>query len=215
MAFVSSFAQGAVSTSFSGARVSLNVSRPVAAKVTMMSKSKAVPFMDTPPALEAPCPGNNGFDILGFTNFFPLAWMQEAEIKHGRICMLATIGFLVEEIYRFPFYSGAPKLLVDTHDWAVSAGPLWQLLIFLGIFETVAGFPAISQTLQGSPRKPGDFGFDPLGLGKPESFAKYQEAEIINGRLAMVAIGGFVHQEWLTKMNTVEQLTHGKFLPPL
>jgi len=186
MAFVSSFSN-VVSKSFAGARVAANAVRP--SKITMMAKSKAVPFMDTPPALEAPCPGNNGFDILGFTNFFPLEWMQEAEIKHGRVCMLATIGFLVEEFYRLPFYSGAPHLLVDTHDYFVKAGPLLQILIFTSIFEIVAGFPAISQTINGSGRKPGDFGFDPLGLGKPDSMAKYQEAEIINGRLAMIAIG--------------------------
>ena len=36
---------------------------------------------------------------------------------------------------------------------------------------------------------PGDFGFDPLGLGKdPAAIKWYREAELIHGRLAMLAV---------------------------
>lgn len=47
-------------------------------------------------------------------------------------------------------------------------------------------------------RLPGDFGFDPLGLGKDPSFLKwYREAELIHGRWAMAAVLGiFVGQAW-------------------
>jgi len=38
---------------------------------------------------------------------------------------------------------------------------------------------------------PGDFGFDPLGLGKdPSALRWYREAELIHGRLAMLAVIG-------------------------
>ncbi|PWZ11952.1 Chlorophyll a-b binding protein CP24 10B, chloroplastic [Zea mays] len=38
---------------------------------------------------------------------------------------------------------------------------------------------------------PGDFGFDPLGLGKDPAFLKwYREAELIHGRWAMAAVLG-------------------------
>lgn len=45
---------------------------------------------------------------------------------------------------------------------------------------------------------PGDYGFDPLGLGKDPSALKwYREAEIIHGRWAMAAVLGiFVGQAW-------------------
>eukprot|EP00246_Nothoceros_aenigmaticus_P011108 TRINITY_DN2888_c0_g1_i1.p1 TRINITY_DN2888_c0_g1~~TRINITY_DN2888_c0_g1_i1.p1 ORF type:complete len:265 (+),score=34.69 TRINITY_DN2888_c0_g1_i1:106-900(+) len=45
---------------------------------------------------------------------------------------------------------------------------------------------------------PGDYGFDPLGLGKdPASLKWYREAEIIHGRWAMAAVLGiFVGQAW-------------------
>lgn len=47
-------------------------------------------------------------------------------------------------------------------------------------------------------RLPGDYGFDPLGLGKDPAFLKwYREAELIHGRWAMTAIIGiFVGQAW-------------------
>jgi light-harvesting complex II chlorophyll a/b binding protein 6 len=45
---------------------------------------------------------------------------------------------------------------------------------------------------------PGDYGFDPLGLGKDPSALKwYREAEIIHGRWAMTAVVGiFIGQSW-------------------
>ncbi|VAH33009.1 unnamed protein product [Triticum turgidum subsp. durum] len=45
---------------------------------------------------------------------------------------------------------------------------------------------------------PGDFGFDPLGLGKDPAFLKwYREAELIHGRWAMAAVLGiFIGQAY-------------------
>ncbi|CAN0252511.1 unnamed protein product [Laminaria digitata] len=46
---------------------------------------------------------------------------------------------------------------------------------------------------------PGEFGFDPLRLSTKSAAVreKYQLQEIKNGRLAMSAIGGLVHQSLL------------------
>ena len=35
-----------------------------------------------------------GFDPLGVTDALPVYWVREAELKHGRLCMLATVGAL-------------------------------------------------------------------------------------------------------------------------
>ena len=35
-----------------------------------------------------------GFDPLGVTDALPVYWVREAELKHGRLCMLATVGTL-------------------------------------------------------------------------------------------------------------------------
>lgn len=67
---------------------------------------------------------------------------------------------------------------------------------------------ALKDTMEGK-REPGYFGFDPLGLGKDkERFRKYQENELRNGRLAMIATGGAIHQMWVTGQGLIEGLKH-------
>lgn len=58
----------------------------------MAEKSAAVPFLPKPAALTGTLPGDVGFDPLGLSNNFDLKWMREAELKHGRLAMLATVG---------------------------------------------------------------------------------------------------------------------------
>lgn len=59
-----------------------------ASNVQMMAKSKAMPWMETPAHLEGMV-GNAGFDPLGLSTPQNINWMREAELKHGRMCMLA------------------------------------------------------------------------------------------------------------------------------
>ena len=50
-------------------------------------------------------------------------------------------------------------------------------------------------------RVPGDIGFDPLGYGKKmseEEMDTMKLKELNNGRLAMLAIGGMIHHNWVT-----------------
>ena len=48
-----------------------------------------------------------GAAILEDTQPFALKWFQNAEIKHGRIAMVATIGFMVQKFgVHFPLYLG-------------------------------------------------------------------------------------------------------------
>lgn len=63
-----------------------------------------------------------------------------------------------------------------------------QMFFWISFFELVT-LPAIFETMNGSGRAPGDFMFDPLGLGKGNGRARMELAEIKNGRLAMIAIG--------------------------
>ncbi|CAN1841908.1 Chlorophyll a-b binding protein CP26, chloroplastic [Linum perenne] len=47
---------------------------------------------------------------------------------------------------------------------------------------------------------PGDYGYDPFGLGKkPEDFAKYQAFELIHARWAMLGAAGFIIPEAFNK----------------
>merc|ERR1711966_82559 len=95
--------------------------------------------------------------------------------------------------------------MMKLHDLAVKQGAMQQLLLWLGLLELLSGVPAVIQTLKGSERMPGDFGFDPLGLGKdPNALARRQLVELKNGRLAMIAVGGMVHHYLLVGRGPIE-----------
>merc|ERR1712216_501618 len=88
---------------------------------------------------------------------------------------------------------------------SVKQGAMQQLLLWLGLLELLSGVPAVIQTLKGSERMPGDFGFDPLGCGKdPNALARRQLVELKNGRLAMIAVGGMVHHYLLVGRGPIE-----------
>merc|ERR1719183_2986386 len=55
-------------------------------------KSKAMPFLSQPEDLDGSMAGDVGFDPLGFSTYIDVKWLREAELKHGRICMLAWTG---------------------------------------------------------------------------------------------------------------------------
>ncbi len=135
--------------------------------------------------------------------------LREAELKHGRFAMLAVLGFIVQEVYTFPFF---PKLApVDAHDYFVTQGGGQQIIFWISFVE-LFGVVALFETLQGK-RAPGDFSFDPLNLAKDEAtLDRYRLAEIKHSRLAMIAIGGFIHQYWVTKQTVLEQLNNFKAL---
>ena len=50
--------------------------------------SKAMPFLTAPACQSVDMVGNAGFDPLYFSDFLDIKWLREAELKHGRICML-------------------------------------------------------------------------------------------------------------------------------
>jgi len=171
--------------------------------------SDAVPFLKRPINLDGEYAGDVGFDPLGFSDVFDLRVLREAELKHGRFAMLAVLGFLVEEKYTLPFF---PKMApVDAHDYFVQQGGGSQIIFWISFVE-IFGVVALFETLQGK-REPGDFAFDPLGLAKDEAtLERYRLAEIKHSRLAMIAIGGFIHQYWVTKQTVFEQLANFKSL---
>lgn len=159
--------------------------------------SEALPFLTRRASLGpvGKYAGDVGFDPLGFTEFWPIEWFREAEIKHCRVAMLAFVGFVFTDFYHLP---GFDYTTVDAHDACVASGSMSQLLLWIGILELI-GAIAIDQMFRGSGREPGDFGFDPLGFAtNPEKMKELQMKEIANGRLAMFAFGGAVTQAVLT-----------------
>merc|ERR1719197_1646182 len=80
-------------------------------------------------------PPLNWFDPAGFSTDIDknkLLFYREAEIKHGRICMSASLGFLVAERFH-PIYGGA----IDVP--SVAAGKDARLLPFWAAIFVLAG----------------------------------------------------------------------------
>jgi len=149
------------------------------------------------------------FDPLGFSTDIPvgrLLFFREAELKHGRVGMLASVGILVTDSGFHPLFGGD----IDVPAYiAFQQTPLqvfWPVVLAaIGFLELPAietfNWPFPSDTWSLKPgRVPGDFGFDPLGL-KPKNdkdFKEIQTKELNNGRLAMIAAAGMIAQELAT-----------------
>ena len=136
-----------------------------------------------------------------------LKWFQNAEIKHCRIAMVATIGYMVQKfgIY-MPLYPGPPS----GDPWYLStstgvtfadiskAAPLDTIQMvplagWLQIFFAAGAFECVAYQRQWNQDRaiPGDYGYDPLGFTKrpggwdSKELEDLRMQEIKNGRLAM------------------------------
>lgn len=145
------------------------------------------------------------WDPFGLSANIPegkLLWFREAELKHGRVSMLATLGLFVQEKFH-PFF-GVGDIPMTTVFQEQNLAFFWPNLAFLCFLlegptlQSWNGNVANQNMEEG--HVPGDLGFDPLGL-KPQKEADFkalQTRELNNGRLAMFAILGLFAQEGLT-----------------
>jgi hypothetical protein len=130
---------------------------------------------------------------------------RETEIKHGRVSMIACIGYMLPEYYKFPgFCSKEMGLAFKDIPNGLAAlskvpGAGWvQIFLFIGAVEKAL-------LVYDPSRAPGDFANGgvlgvPNGSTMPEGDAKKRKlsSEIANGRLAMMAIIGMFYQDGLT-----------------
>lgn len=141
---------------------------------------------------------------------------REAELTHGRVCMLATIGVLTGEAVEpnAPFFDAKITGPAIVHFQQVP-GPFWEFVVF-GIalaegYRVSVGWANPAEkgafTLKDD-YEPGEIGFDPLGFAPktPEEFDTLQTKEINNGRLAMISIAGYVAQELVNSKGILENL---------
>lgn len=171
-------------------------------------------------------PGNmapmGNFDPFGFTegkDVNTIKRYREAELTHGRVSMLAALGFVVGENFN-PLFDGAIRGPAIGHFqqmpngfWLIVGGSIavaelsrarigWKDPANGGLWDNM--FQLKDDYI------PGNIGFDPLGLsptvgGLPDSesevgilFKERQEQELNHGRLAMFAIMGEIAQELVT-----------------
>jgi Chlorophyll A-B binding protein len=162
--------------------------------------SKSVPFLLEPPNTQG-WVGDVGFDPIGFSDGFDMKWLRESEIKHGRISMLATLGYVMQQFWTLPGLTHVDD--VNLGPTVVGASAMLQIVGYIGVLEvwTNQGKITMENMFEDESRVPGAFGFDPMGLsvGKTQEQKELMEyKEIKNGRLAMLAIGGMIHHNWVT-----------------
>merc|ERR1711918_225340 len=171
--------------------------------------------------------GDIGFDPLGLANFdlsidgatdkarsaaFVMRDYRDAELKHGRLAMLAAVAWPLQEklnpILAARFH--LPNLVAETgglspsvlnggleQAWVASSVVTFALLISL-----VEAQGLRIKKSEGDNWVPGDFGTYRIAEPGTEQFFSLAAGETWNGRIAMLAILAYVSQEVISKVPT-------------
>ena len=117
------------------------------------------------------------FDPLGLASAENFEQYRTAELKHGRVAQLAVIGYVVPEVFKFPFdiAPGVPCTSVPSGIAAISAIPAlgWFQMFFLIGAVDYYGFLILGDTEAKDK--------------SPEELKELKTKELNNGRLAMIA----------------------------
>ena len=186
-----------------------------------LSYSLVLPFLERPAKLDGSHAGDFGFDPFGFTENNDIYYLQECELRHARLAMLAVVGWPLSELVApdFMLQDGrAPSVLNGVNP----ASGLFILASFaaFGYFEKVTALRKTDNTLIGKKHAndmalvwkwgvAGDYNWDPANLynllGDDAAGRKgLREVEVMQGRYAMVAITYFAAWEALTGSPIVE-----------
>jgi hypothetical protein len=158
------------------------------------------------------------FDPLGLTKDMDLMGVKrfrEAEIMHGRVAMMATIGYIIGESTPTITYGlNVHHTIANNQIPEVPGTVLFPFFLFIKIAEAIRSSigwvePGLGPLF--SLREnyyPGDIRFDPLGFKPtdPKEFENMQNKELSNGRLAMIAAAGMCVQEQINGEGILENL---------
>merc|ERR1712054_451108 len=104
--------------------------------VEMMAKSRALPWAESPAHLDGMV-GNAGFDPMGLSTPQNIKWMREAELKHGRMSMLAWTGYVAVDLgLKFPGAKYEALTSFSAHQ-ATAQYELFFALLLVGTAETI------------------------------------------------------------------------------
>jgi hypothetical protein len=169
-------------------------------------------FIDELPGALAPL---GLFDPLSLsdTDEATLKRYREAEVTHGRVAMLAVVGVLVGEKVEGSSFLFDASVTGPAINHLAQVPPVFFIALTLAIGAAELKRATIGYV---EPDKqiftlregysPGDIGFDPLGLKEKFDMDSIQTKELQNGRLAMLAIAGFVAQELVDGKGILEHV---------
>jgi hypothetical protein len=193
-----------------------------------------LPFFQKPKKLDGTHAGDYGFDPMGLTEEYDMYYMQECELRHARLAMLAVVGWPLSELLApgFMLQDGrAPSVLNGVNP--VSAIAILAALGAFSAFELFTWNRRTAGTKLGDAHLEdmkniwtdgvaGDYNFDPAGfyslLGDDAHGRKgMREVEVTHGRYAMLGISYFAFYEALTCNPIVEDnlLFHPNALVPV
>mmetsp|Transcript_10351 Transcript_10351/g.23348 ORF Transcript_10351/g.23348 Transcript_10351/m.23348 type:complete len:257 (-) Transcript_10351:55-825(-) len=138
------------------------------------------------------------FDPAGFCSSGDKAEFRKlrtAELKHGRVAMMAALGSVVQHSVKFPGFEAVP-------------GGLGALTTPPGTYGFVAlvlasGAMELLVWTEDESKEPGDFG-DPAGWGQYNK--EWRNRELNNGRFAMIAAFAIIVTELITGKDGVDQI---------
>merc|ERR1719265_3036601 len=135
------------------------------------------------------------FDPIGFStdcSAGKLLFYREVELKHGRVAMLAAVGFLVAEQFH-PLFGGnvdVPSYIAFQQTPLQKFWPAVAIAIAIPEIFSIGTFQEPDSTndkfwTMELDRQPGDFGFDPLGL-KPQDPKEFKTRYHVRARMYAV-----------------------------
>jgi hypothetical protein len=158
------------------------------------------------------------FDPLGLSKDLDLVQAKryrEAEVLHGRVAMMATLGYLIgESTPTITYGMNVHHTIANNQIPEVPATVLFPFFLAINVAEALRATTGWVEPGKGqlfSLREsyyPGDIKFDPLGLKPTDAveFANMQTKELNNGRLAMIAAAGMCVQEQINGKGILENL---------